>query len=153
MGPAVVLCSRARVDGFRSAHDETGLSADPSLVRWGPFEAASGYRHALELLSRPDRPTAIFAGSDYVALGVARAARERGLRIPEDLSLVGYDNLPITEWLNPALTTVNQPLREMAGLATQMLLALAEGRPPASTRVDLMTELVVRDSTARPSST
>ena len=153
MGPADVLCSRARVDGFRSAHDEAGLSADPSLVRWGPFEAASGYRHALELLSRPDRPTAIFAGSDYVALGVARAARERGLRIPEDLSLVGYDNLPITEWLNPALTTVNQPLREMAGLATQMLLALAEGRPPASTRVDLMTELMVRDSTARPSST
>ena len=150
MGPADVLCSRARVDGFRSAHDQAGLSADPSLVRWGPFEASSGYQHGLDLLSREDRPTAIFAGSDYVALGIARAARERGLRIPEDLSLVGYDNLPITEWLNPALTTVNQPLREMGGLAAQMLLALAEGRTLPSARVDLMTELVVRDSTAHP---
>ncbi|MGN8026354.1 LacI family DNA-binding transcriptional regulator [Microbacterium sp. 22242] len=150
MGPSDVLCSRARVDGYRSAHDQAGIASDPGLVRWGPFEAPSGYRHALELLSRPDRPTAIFAGSDYVALGVARAARELGLRIPEDLSLVGYDNLPITEWLNPPLTTVDQPLREMGSLAAQMLITLAEGGSPASTRVDLMTELVVRDSTARP---
>lgn len=150
MGPADVLCSRARVDGFRSAHDEAGLEWDPELVRWGDFHARSGYRHALDLLSRSDRPTAIFAGSDYIALGITRAARELGLRIPDDLSLVGYDNLPITEWLNPSLTTVNQPLREMGGLATEMLITLAEGGRPSSMRVDLMTELVVRDSTAAP---
>lgn len=150
MGPADVLCSRARVDGFRSAHDQAGVAWDPALVRWGAFEAANGYHHALELLSQPDRPTAIFAGSDEISLGVARAARECGLRIPDQLSLVGYDNLPITAWLNPALTTVNQPLREMGGLAAQILLTLADGRVPSSTRVDLMTELVVRDSTAPP---
>ncbi|MGF6822806.1 DNA-binding LacI/PurR family transcriptional regulator [Microbacterium sp. ZKA21] len=153
MGPSDMLCSRARVDGFRSAHDEAGLPWDPSLVRWGEFAASSGYHQARELLERPDRPTAIFAGSDYVALGIARAAREHGLRIPEDLSVVGYDNLPITQWLNPPLTTVNQPLREMGSLATQMLLTLAEGRTPSSTRVDLMTELVVRESTAPPATT
>ena len=79
-----------------------------------------------------------------------RAARAMGLRIPEDLSVVGYDNLPITEWMSPPLTTVNQPLREMGSLGAQMLLTLAEGRTPSSTRVDLMTELVVRDSTAPP---
>ena len=150
MGPSDMLCSRARVDGFRSAHDEAGLPWDPSLIRWGEFAASSGYHHARELLERFDRPTAIFAGSDYVALGIARAARELGLRVPEDLSVIGYDNLPITQWLNPPLTTVNQPLREMGSLATQMLLTLAEGRTPSSMRVDLMTELVVRESTAPP---
>lgn len=150
MGPSDMLCSRARVDGFRSAHDEAGIAWDPACVHWGAFEATSGYNHALALLSQPEPPTAIFAGSDEIALGVAHAARERDLRIPEDLSLVGYDNLPITKWMNPALTTVNQPLREMGGLAAQMLLTLADGGTPASTRVDLMTELVVRDSTAAP---
>lgn len=150
MGPADVLCSRARVDGFRSAHDEAGIPWDPSLITWGQFTSSTGYEDAKEMLSRPDRPTAIFAGSDYVALGITRAARELGLRIPEDLSVVGYDNLPITQWLNPPLTTVNQPLHEMGSLAAQMLLTLAEGRTPPSTRVDLMTELVVRESTAPP---
>ncbi|REJ06751.1 LacI family transcriptional regulator [Microbacterium bovistercoris] len=150
MGPADVLCSRARVDGFRSAHDSAGVPWHPAMVRWGGFDAASGYQHALDLLSRPDRPTAIFAGSDYIAFGIARAARECGLRIPDDLSLVGYDNLPITEWLNPPLTTVNQPLREMGGLAARMLIASADGQPPTSMRMDLMTELVIRESTAAP---
>ncbi|UYO97202.1 LacI family DNA-binding transcriptional regulator [Microbacterium sp. M28] len=150
MGPSDVLCSRARVDGFRSAHDDAGLPFDPALVRWGEFTPGSGFHHAREMLAGPARPTAIFAGSDDVAIGIARAAREHGLRIPEDLSVVGYDNLPITEWMSPPLTTVNQPLREMGSLAAQMLLTLAEGRTPSSTRVDLMTELVVRDSTAPP---
>ncbi|GMA33254.1 hypothetical protein GCM10025875_32460 [Litorihabitans aurantiacus] len=126
------------------------LPRDPSLVRWGDFDADGGYLHGRELLSRPDRPTAIFAGSDYQALGVMRAARELGLRIPEDLSVVGYDNLSISRWFDPAITTVNQPLREMAALATQMLLTLSDGGVPASTRVELGTELVVRSSTAPP---
>lgn len=152
MGPADVLCSRARVDGFRSAHDSAGIPWDPALLRWGEFDADSGYQHGLDLLSRPDRPTAIFAGSDYIALGIARAARECGLRIPDDLSLVGYDNLPIVEWLNPPLTTVHQPLREMGALAAEMLIASADGRPPTSLRMDLMTELVVRGSTTAPAS-
>lgn len=149
-GPPDILCSRARVDGYRSAHDEAGLSHDPALTRWGGFDAGSGYRYGRELLDRPDRPTAIFAGSDQQALGVVRAAHELGLRVPQDLSVVGYDNLPITQWLNPPLTTVDQPLREMAGLATQMLIALARGEQPESTRIELMTELVVRSSTAPP---
>ncbi|WP_199916537.1 LacI family DNA-binding transcriptional regulator [Miniimonas sp. S16] len=149
-GPGDVLCSRARVDGYRSAHDGVGLLRDPQLVRWGSFDAESGYVHARALLELPERPTAIFAGSDYQALGVMRAARELGLRIPEDLSVVGYDNLPITEWLNPPITTVNQPLREMAALATEMLLTLASGGRPASTQIELLTELVPRASTAPP---
>ncbi|SNT48225.1 LacI family transcriptional regulator [Asanoa hainanensis] len=147
-GPQDVLCSRARVAGFRSAHDEVGVAVDPELVRYGNFAAYSGNDHGLELLRRPDRPTAVFAGSDIQAMGVLRAARQLGLDVPRDLSVVGYDNLPVATWIGPALTTVNQPLREMAGTATRMLLELARGEEPATSRIDLVTELVVRESTA-----
>ncbi len=151
-GPSDVLCSRARVDGFKSAHDEVGLSYDPALIRWGNFEKEAGYHHGLELLRAPDRPTAIFAGSDYQALGVMRAARELGLLIPRDLSIIGYDNLPVSDWLTPPLTTVNQPLAEMAMLATQTLISMARGKSIASPRVELGTDLVIRESTAPPAS-
>lgn len=149
-GPADVLCSRARVDGFRSALDGAGVPVDPSFVRYGNFFVEGGYEHGMDLLGRPDRPTAIFAGSDFQALGVLRAARELGLRVPEDLSVVGYDDLPVIQWIGPPLTTVRQPLQEMATTATRMVLDLAEGRTPTNLRIDLATELVVRESTAPP---
>jgi len=149
-GPEDVLCSRARVAGFRSAHDEAGLAVDPGLVRCGNFSAHAGHEHGMELLTRAERPTAIFAGSDIQAMGVLRAARQLGLRVPEDLSVIGYDNLPMAAWTGPALTTVNQPLRDMAGTASRMLLDLARGIEPPMTRIDLVTELVVRESTAPP---
>ncbi len=147
-GPRDVLCSRARVDGYRSALEEAGVPLEPGLIRYGDFVATGGYTHGMKLLDRPDRPTAIFAGSDTQALGVMRAARELGLRIPEDLSVVGYDDLPVTEWLVPPLTTVRQPLHDMAGTATRMLLELANGSQPANRRIDLATELIVRQTTA-----
>lgn len=147
-GPRDVLCSQARVAGFRSGHDEAGLTMDPGLVRYGNFYMHAGYEHAMELLGRADRPTAIFAGSDMQAMGVLRAARRLGIEVPAQLSVVGYDNISVAEWTDPALTTVNQPLRDMAGTATRMLLDLARGIEPASTRIDLVTELVVRESTA-----
>lgn len=149
-GPSDMLCSRARVDGFRSAHEESGLRADPTLVRWGDFESDGGYRHAHDLLSQENPPTAIFAGSDMQALGVIRAAQELGLRIPEDLSVVGYDDLPIAAWFSPPLTTIHQPLRRMAALATQMLITLSQGGTPDSARLEIGTELVVRSSTGTP---
>jgi LacI family transcriptional regulator len=149
-GPADVLCSRARIDGYRSALEEAQIELDPELVRYGDFYVGGGYEHGRSLLERPDRPTAIFAGSDYQALGVLRAARELGLHVPGDLSVVGYDNLPVTEWMAPTLTTVDQPLAEMAATATRMVLDLANGEPPTGLRIDLATELVVRESTAPP---
>ncbi|AVT28255.1 MULTISPECIES: LacI family DNA-binding transcriptional regulator [unclassified Plantactinospora] len=149
-GPEDVLCSRARAAGFRSAHDEAGIPVDPDLVRYGMFSAQAGYQYGMELLTRPDRPTAIFAGSDMQALGVLRAARQLNLDVPADLSVIGYDDLPVASWIGPALTTVNQPLRDMAGTATQMLLDLARGAELSTSRIDLVTELVVRESTAPP---
>ncbi|HEY9521981.1 MAG TPA: LacI family DNA-binding transcriptional regulator [Thermopolyspora sp.] len=149
-GPEDVLCSRARIAGFRVAHDEAELAVDPDLVRYGNFYVDAGYEHGMELLTRTDRPTAIFAGSDMQAIGVLRAARRLGLDIPGDLSVIGYDNLPVAAWIDPALTTVNQPLRDMAGIATQMLLDLARGVDLTTSRIDLVNELVVRESTAPP---
>jgi len=149
-GPQNVVSSQARLAGFRHGHDETGLELDSSLVRYGNFYLEAGYDHGLDLLDRADRPTAIFAGSDMQAMGVLRAARRLGLEVPGQLSVIGYDNLPVAAWTDPALTTINQPLGDMAGIATRMLLDLARGFTPATTRIDLVTELVIRESTAPP---
>jgi len=147
-GPPGHLCSRARIDGYRSALDRAGLSYDPALVRHGDFQHEGGFVHGGDLLDLDDPPTAIFAGSDEQALGVYEAARQRGMRIPEDVSVVGFDDLPIDRWLSPPLTTVRQPLAEMGSVAAEMLGTLIDGQPLASRRVELATELIVRGSTA-----
>jgi LacI family transcriptional regulator len=149
-GPGDYLCSRARIDGYRSGLERAGIRFNPALVRNGDFEHEGGFLRGGELLDLPDPPTAIFAGSDQQAFGVYEAARQRGLRIPQDLSLVGFDELPIARWVSPPLTTVRQPLSEMGRAAAQMLGELIEGLPLRSTRVELSTELVVRESTAAP---
>jgi LacI family transcriptional regulator len=149
-GPGDYLCSRARIDGYRSALERAGIRFDPALVRNGDFEHEGGFARGGELLDLPDRPTAIFAGSDQQAFGVYEAARQRGLRVPQDLSVVGFDELPVARWVSPPLTTVRQPLAEMGRAAAQMLGELIEGLSLRSTRVELSTELIVRESTAAP---
>ncbi|MFF2078273.1 LacI family DNA-binding transcriptional regulator [Kitasatospora sp. NPDC058162] len=149
-GPARMMCSRARADGYRAALDIAGIPYDPELVREGDFHHESGRRLGLELLGLPDRPTAVFAGNDLQALGLYEAARELGLRIPEDVSVVGFDDLPLARWVGPPLTTVRQPLTEMAETATRLVIDLARGVQPGTLRVDLATSLVERSSTAPP---
>ncbi|WP_344967347.1 LacI family DNA-binding transcriptional regulator [Salinactinospora qingdaonensis] len=149
-GPENILCSRARVDGYRAALDTAGLPIDPGLIRTGDFHVEGGHRNGSELLNLDDPPTAIFAGSDLQALGLYEAAREHDVRVPEDLSVVGYDDLPLARWVGPPLTTVRQPLTEMAEEATRMALSLSRGERPANLRLDLATSLVVRHSTAIP---
>jgi len=100
------------------------------------------------MLEREDRPTAIFASSDQMALGVYEAARLRGLRVPDDLSVVGFDDLPEARWSSPPLTTVRQPLADMGALAARTVLRLSRGETVETPRVELATELVVRESTA-----
>jgi LacI family xylobiose transport system transcriptional regulator len=149
-GPADMMCSLARLDGFRSAMTMAGLETDERLVRFGDFHVQGGFAHAMELLDGPDRPTAVFAGSDLQALGVVEAARRKGLSVPEDLSVVGYDDVPLAQWSSPPLTTVHQPLRQMAQEAARMLLQPQDAARPAL-RMELATRLVVRQSTAAPS--
>jgi LacI family transcriptional regulator len=148
-GPVDYLCSRARVDGYRSALDRAGVPFDAALLRHGDFQHEGGFLCGGELLDLDQPPTAIFAGSDQQALGVYEAARQRGLRIPQDLSVVGFDDLPAARWVSPPLTTVRQPLADMGRVAAEMLGDLIEGVPLRSQRVELSTELIVRESTVR----
>ena len=149
-GPPALLCSRARLDGYRAALERAGLSLDDGLVKPGDFRVKAGYEQAKILFSLRSRPTAIFAGNDLAALGVLRAAREVSLRVPEDVSVVGFDDIPLSAWSTPALTTVRQPLTEMAAVAVRTLLESANGTGPLGRRVELATDLVVRESTAPP---
>ncbi|MEV0967893.1 LacI family DNA-binding transcriptional regulator [Microtetraspora glauca] len=149
-GPPDMLCSRARIDGYRAGLETAGVGVDPELIRNGDFLVGSGRDQGHALLSLPDPPTAIFAGSDMQAFGVFEAARRRGLRVPEDLSVVGFDDLPLARSAWPPLTTVRQPLQEMAALAARMVLAIGRGEVPEPRRVELATDLVIRESTAAP---
>ncbi len=151
-GPERILCSRARLDGYRAAMDAAGVPVDPDLIRYGNFHVQDGVDQGRELLSLPNPPTAIFACNDLQALGVYQAARDARLHIPDDLSVVGFDDLPVARWVGPPLTTVRQPLVQMAVAATHLLLRLAQGEQPIETRVELATELIVRESTAAPAS-
>lgn len=145
-----MMCSFARVDGYRSAMNSAGIKIDERFVRFGNFRVDGGRSIALELLTLPDRPTAIFAGSDLQALGVIEAARTLGLRVPVDLSIVGYDDLQLAQWSSPALTTVHQPLTEMAEEAARLVIRMSESALETIPRMDLATRLVIRDSTAAP---
>ncbi|QDP97002.1 LacI family transcriptional regulator [Microlunatus elymi] len=147
-GPTDTICARARMDGYADALRTAGIAEDSTLIREGRFTVDSGYAAGRELLALSDRPTAIFAGSDLQALGVLRAAREAGLEVPTDLSVVGYDDLPLSDWVWPALTTIEQPLYEMAVQATAMVLAMSRGEQPISRRIDLAVRLIERQSTA-----
>ncbi|MGI5161593.1 LacI family DNA-binding transcriptional regulator [Microbispora sp. CA-102843] len=149
-GPTQWPCCRARLDGYRAAMDAAGVPVDPALVRVSTLYVEGGLRDAAELLRLPDPPTAVFTANDLQALGVYEAARRAGLRIPEDLSVVGFDDLSFTQWAGPPMTTVRQPLVQMGAAAVRMVLALADGEPLEQHRVELATTLVVRESTAPP---
>jgi len=143
-GPEQQLCARARLSGFRFALEMAGIEYRQDLVKWGTFHPEAGRELGLELLQRPDRPTAIFAGADQQAAGVYQAAGELGLRIPQDVSVLGFDDLPIAQLIWPALTTIRQPIREMARMAARMITRPAD---VAHQQIELATELVVRGST------
>lgn len=149
-GPADVACSRDRLDGYRAALQRAGIAPDEALVQYGDFHLEGGQRGAARLLSLADPPTAIFAGADPQAAGVYAEARQRGLSIPDDLSVVGFDDTDLCEWLWPQLTTVRQPVFEMAATATRMLLDLSRRTDREAGRVELATTLVERASTAAP---
>jgi DNA-binding LacI/PurR family transcriptional regulator len=149
-GPSDILCSRARVDGFRAAMDAAGAVVDPSLISHGRFSVEEGIERGRDLLHRSNPPTAIVTGNDLQALGVYQAARELRIDIPEQLSIVGFDDLPVARWVGPPLTTVRQPLVEMAEAAAEMVVALAAGETPTPSRIELATQLIVRESTAPP---
>ncbi|NOK62892.1 MAG: DNA-binding transcriptional regulator, LacI/PurR family [Chloroflexi bacterium AL-W] len=138
-----------RLSGYRAALTEHGLVAIPELVVEGNFDHSSGYLGACTLLDLDEPPTAIFASNDESATGVMDAIRDRGLRIPDDVSVMGFDDVPRAASAHPGLTTVRQPLEEMGRVATKMLLESIKDPDRAVERVILPTELILRNSCQR----
>jgi LacI family transcriptional regulator len=144
-------CARERLAGCDEALAEAGLPHIPELVKTGDFHRPLAYNLTLELLRLPDPPTAIFAANDVSAFGVMDAIRTSGLTVGDDISVIGFDDIPDAQWTQPPLTTVRQPMREMGKRATRMLLESISNPDVPQVRVELPTELIARD-TCRPAS-
>jgi LacI family transcriptional regulator len=138
-----------REHGYCQALAEAGLPYDPRFIRDGGYRRDWSSQAAFDLLSGPDRPTAVFAANDASALGVFDAARELGISVPGDLSVVGFDDIPESTAISPQLTTVAQPMAEMGAQAWRMVMALLRGESVDQT-VHLDTELIIRGSTCAP---
>lgn len=150
-GPATFRSSHERGRGFREGLAEHGFTLDEAYVRQGAYTFESGVEAAESLLAMPSPPTAIFAGNDEMAIGVMKAARDRGLDVPGDLSIVGFDDLPMASRVWPNLTTVRLPIRDMGRMAAEKLTARSRGLDPATlAQPEVIPSLVVRQSTAEP---
>lgn len=144
--------AKERLIGYKTALEDYGLPFDPDLVFEGDFTQTSGSQGLTYLLQLPNPPTAIFASNDVAAQGVMDAARLHGLIVPDDLSVIGFDDIPLAASLSPRLTTIRQPLRQMGSIATQLLLNRIHEPDQTQSSVVLPTELILRESTARPGS-
>ncbi len=145
-GRGDLASAQLRETGYRESLAEAGIPFDPELVRDGGYQSALTADAARELLTRPDRPTAVFAANDMSALGVVAVAHELGLRVPEDLSVIGFDDVPEAASATPPLTTMAQPLHDLGARALHMLIELLDGHDVPG-QVQLPAELVVRAST------
>jgi LacI family transcriptional regulator len=151
-GPRGWVADEERLNGYHAALASAGIVPDPKLEPESDFQKGGGYQSALELFDMDDPPTAIFAFNDNLAIGVLKAAAERGLRVPEDVSVVGFDDSEQAAFATPPLTTVRQPLAEMGRMAVSLLLRQLDQQRLEALRVELATKLVVRASTAPPRS-
>jgi LacI family transcriptional regulator len=144
-------CSRERLAGYKEALRVYQFPVDDNLIFKGDFHQSSGFEGTRAFFNLSDPPTAIFASNDVMAMGVIEAARMLGLRIPEDISILGFDDIPMAANLHPKLTTVRQPLEQMGRLAAKMLLDLIHEPQKEPLHIELPTELIVRDSCQAPS--
>jgi LacI family transcriptional regulator len=147
-GPRDWLASENRFAGYLSPLADARVLPAPELIRFVAEPTSElGYRAATELLDLPERPTALVAFNDKMAIGALRAAAERGLRVPDDLSVAGFDDIELGQACRPMLTTVRQPLEEMGRMAVHLLLRMLGGHRLDALHLELATELVVRGST------
>jgi DNA-binding LacI/PurR family transcriptional regulator len=133
-------------DGLRAAH----IEPDPQLLAFGSFNEEGGYEAGRSLFARPPYPTAVFAANDLSAVGVLNAVAESGRRVPDDVSVIGFDDVRLAAYTSPPLTTIHQPAREIGAHATSLLFDLARGKKPRRLHHLFRPELVVRRSTAPP---
>lgn len=152
MGPRTYRSAIERLEGFSNALADRGLSLPPEFIAEGSYTFESGAACADVLLSRTPRPTAIFAGNDETAAGVYRTAYLRGVKIPDELTVIGFDDSPLASRLCPSLTTMRQPIRDMGRMAAEKLVAKVSGLAdaPAITATTVVPHLVVRESSGPP---
>ena len=151
-GPLKLTNAEERLKGFTRALSEARIEIEPEFIQEARFNTESGYQAALRLLRMLPRPTAIFACNDLMAFGVLQAARELGLRCPEDLSIAGFDSLEFTNFTDPSLTSVYQPGYQLGATAARLLLQRVDGMTFAPKKLLLPTELKKRNSVAHPPS-
>lgn len=149
-GPKSSPLTRERVAGYQEALQQAGIAIDPELICPGNFSLQAGHDGAATLLQLPQRPTALFCENDEMAIGALKQIKQQGLRVPEDISLVGFDDIPFAAYCDPPLTTIAQPTETFGRLAVEMLIALIEKKPLPAQHVTLPFELTVRHSTAPP---
>jgi LacI family transcriptional regulator len=147
-GPMGVATSEDRVEGYKGALSERGIAPNPDLVREGDYRERSGYDGAMELIRLSDPPTAIFACNDLMAVGALHALEESQLRVPDDVSVVGYDDITVASVARPRLTTVAQPKYEMGAIACRMLIDRLRAPGSPYQTVLLRPQLVLRESSA-----
>ncbi|MEZ4767967.1 MAG: LacI family DNA-binding transcriptional regulator [Caldilineales bacterium] len=146
-GPDEEDCTQDRLSGYLDALAAAGVTGDPGLIMEGDWSATSGYQALARLLELDSPPTAIFAQNDRMAVGVLRAARDRGLRIPEDLAVIGVDDMPLASYFDPPLTTLRQDLYAIGRQAAQLVIQTVEHPESPRQHLLLPAELVVRQST------
>lgn len=142
--------SAERLHGYRAALQSAGVPFDESIERNGDFAFEFGRVAAVELLQLRERPTALVTANDEIAIGAMTGARDVGLRVPEDVSVTGFDDTPQASWSTPKLTSVRQPLADMGRMAVSMILDTVRGTAPDSRHIQLVTRLILRESTAPP---
>lgn len=146
-GPASLCATTDRLAGYHAVLTRAGLAIDPALTIVSDFSVEGGEQAARRLLGLSEPPTAIFAFNDSMAVGTLRAAKERVLRVPEDLSVMGFDDAAFATYITPELTTVHQPTRELGRVGAGLLVRQLRGQPIEARRVELSTSLIVRAST------
>lgn len=151
-GPRSSPLTLDRVAGYEDALRQAGLAVDPGLICHGDFTLSAGYDGAEAMLALAERPSALFCENDEMAIGALKRIKEAGLRVPEDISLVGFDDIPFAAYCDPPLTTIAQPAETFGRRAVEMLIALIEKTPVAERHVTLPFELTVRGSSAAPGS-
>lgn len=145
-GPARNVLERERFRGYRDGLRDAQIAFDPDLVWSGDYTLESGARAGERIAARQTRPSAVFSSSDEMAIGLVRSLSSAGLRVPDDISVAGFDDIEFAAMVQPALTTVHQPRRELGRTGASVLISLLQGRP-APERIRLRTDLIVRAST------
>jgi LacI family transcriptional regulator, repressor for deo operon, udp, cdd, tsx, nupC, and nupG len=148
-GPAANVLEKERLSGYRDGLERAGLVFNPELVWQGDYKLETGALIGQRIIARQDRPTAIFCSNDEMAIGLLRALAQAGLRVPQDMSVAGFDDIEFAGMAIPALTTIRQPRRELGRQGALALLELLQGRTPPK-RLRLDTQLIERASTAAP---